>query len=265
MKQSPAEVYFRRYLSVVPLSLALQRAVEARYLMTAKIKRPVLDVGCGFGEFAGVFFERQVEMGVDVDYRELVNAAKSKKYRNLIRADVRKLPFESGRFSSVISVSTLEHIAGAGQVLKEIFRVLKPGGLLAFTVVTDKWDKHVFYGLLLRKIGLSRLGDEYRLFFNKVFKHKTLISKKNWEKHVLDAGFEIEESKEIASPKIATFFDLFLITAWPSQVYKLLVGRRAVLRPKLMVNLLTKIFLRYVEEESTEGTNLFVIARKPGN
>ncbi len=44
------------------------------------------------------------------------------------------LPFEDNSFDSVISLNTLEHIYDAAAVLREMFRVVKPGGKVHVTV-----------------------------------------------------------------------------------------------------------------------------------
>ncbi|MDO8657572.1 MAG: class I SAM-dependent methyltransferase [Candidatus Levybacteria bacterium] len=260
-KVSKAEYYLKRYLKVTPLSLALQRAVEAKFISSVDFIRPILDIGCGFGEFGAVFFEDQIEMGVDLNSKELTVAAKTNRYKNLLYADAKKLPFEDKSFASIISVSTLEHIDEVDRVFREAYRILKPDGCLAFTVVTDKWDKNICYGPLLKKIGFKKLGIFYTDMFNRVFKHKTLIGKNKWEEYVLRAGFKIEISKEIVSPRVAFFFDFFLFSAWTSQLLKFITGKRVVFRPKFMVDLLVKLFLKDIEEEK-DGTNLFVVARK---
>ena len=56
--------YFRKFLKVAPLSLAIWRSIEAYQLAKNSInyKRPILDIGCGFGEFAGVFFNKTVDV-----------------------------------------------------------------------------------------------------------------------------------------------------------------------------------------------------------
>lgn len=263
MSQTAAEYYLRKYLNVTPLSLALQRAVESKYLKTTELKKPVIDIGCGFGEFARVFVEDRVYLGVDNSFRELVNAKKIDKYRHLIEADARKLPIGSDSFKTAISVSSLEHIAGVEKVLDEIYRILEPGGRLVFTVVINSWGENIFFGPLLNKLGLAKLGKAYTDLFHKVFKHEVLVDRKEWERMVKESGFQIEESKEIASCHISKFFDMFLIIGWPAQMIKSLVGKRMVLRPKFIEDWFTKIFLKYVEEEPVEGTNLFLVAKKP--
>lgn len=257
------EKYFRRYLAVAPIALALWRSVEAKHVAAVDLKRPVLDIGCGFGEFAGVFFESRVEMGIDIDYNELVKAMKGKKYKSLALADARKLPFKGNSFATIISISTLEHIVHSEKVIQEAYRVLKPGGTLVLTIVIDQLSRYIFYGPLFNKLGLPLLGDFYTRTYNRVFKHDILRSRKYWEDQINKSGFIIVDSKEIISPQITRLFDLLLITAWPSQLIKLLIGKRVSVRPKFLDNIIVKLFMPVLIRESSKGNTLFVLAKKP--
>jgi len=54
-----------------------------------------------------------------------------------IVADVRQLPFKSGSFDFVVSISTLDHLSGASEIkdaLAELNRVLRTGGVLVITM-----------------------------------------------------------------------------------------------------------------------------------
>jgi len=57
----------------------------------------------------------------------------------LLRADIRELPFPSGSFDVVYTMGTIEHIDEYPQSLREIQRVLKPGGR-AIVGVPHKWN-----------------------------------------------------------------------------------------------------------------------------
>lgn len=57
----------------------------------------------------------------------------------LLRADIRDLPFPPGSFDVVYTMGTIEHIDEYAQSLREIQRVLRPGGL-AIVGVPHKWD-----------------------------------------------------------------------------------------------------------------------------
>lgn len=95
----------------------------------------VLEIGCG----AGLFTERLAESGValvalDVS-PDLLGAARTRLrgHRNvmLMRGDIETLPFSSRCFDAVVGSSVLHHLSVASS-LQEIWRVLKPGGRIAF-------------------------------------------------------------------------------------------------------------------------------------
>lgn len=51
-----------------------------------------------------------------------------------IVADVQKMPMEDSSFDSAICIEVLEHVPNPEEALREILRVLKPGGKLVFSV-----------------------------------------------------------------------------------------------------------------------------------
>lgn len=258
-----AETYFRRYLKIAPLSVALCRSVEAKHFSTIKMKPPVLDIGCGFGEFAEVFADQQIDTGVDNSAGDLHECAKRGKYKNLVLADARNLPFLNNTYSTIISISTMEHIKNVDKVFKEAYRVLKPNGIFVISVETSEVDKYLMCRSFLNKIGLSFLHTYLISIFNIIFHRHTVISKKDWEVKIKKAGFVIEESRSIMSPTIIKLFNIFIFTALVSQFLRPILNRRLVYRPQFIINLLTSLFLKYVDDKNTKGTVLFLIARKP--
>jgi len=257
------EDYLRKYLEITPLSLALFRSIEAKNIAQIEMKRPILDLGCGFGEFAGVFFESQVEMGVDISWKELLIAKKFGKYKKLKKADARHLPFQDESFNTVLSVSTLEHIEKVEKVISEVKRVLKSGGKFVCTVNTSKINRLLFFPAFLRRLGFKGLANSYLNIFHEIFKHETLYSKKKWKQILEKEGFKIETCREIISPTSTRIFEIFLFTAWPSQIFKLFFGWRYAWRPKWFKELLVSYFSKFVSAEEKEGSNLFFIATKP--
>lgn len=257
------EDYLRRYLKVTPLALALFRSIEAKNISRVKMKRPILDLGCGFGEFAGVFFESQIEMGVDISWKELVTARRGKKYKRLKRADARSLPFKNSSFNTVLSVSTLEHIKGVEKVVREVRRVLKPGGKFIFTVNGIKINRLLLFPRFFKSLGFNKMAVFYIKSFHKIFKHETLYSKRKWEKILEKNGFRIEIGKEIISPTSTKIFEFSLLTAWPSQIFKLIFGWRWAWRPRWFQEFLVGNFVKFVEAQEKEGSNLFFVALRP--
>ena len=96
----------------------------------------VLEVGCGRGIALPVLARRIAPAhlaGVDVD-AELIGIAKHHVRDSAVRADltvadVRALPFPDRHFDVVIDFGTCFHLAGAEAALREIARVITPGGI----------------------------------------------------------------------------------------------------------------------------------------
>lgn len=256
-----AKKYFKDFLKISPLSHALWRSVEALAYDQIKLKKPVLDIGCGWGEFAGVVFD-QVETGIDINEKELKMATRGKEYIKVKWVDARKMPFKNSSYGSVLSVSVLEHIEHNEKVVTEASRVLKKDGIFVFSVPTPELLDNLLFPKILKNFGLNNLSEHYKKLHCKVFKHFALRPKNWWIKTLEKNGFEIVKIEGTISPTVAKLHEIFLITAFPSQIWKLLTGKRLLITTGLRSKLLPLIFSRFIYLDKDSDINLFIIARK---
>ena len=101
----------------------------AAYRAAARLlppESPVLDLGCGVGHSFAELAPRET-VGVDLDPAVLAGQP-----RETHAADMRSLPFGDGRFASVLSVQSIEHVPDPERVLAEVVRVTRPGGTAIF-------------------------------------------------------------------------------------------------------------------------------------
>lgn len=96
----------------------------------------VLDAGAGEGQYSD-YFRRQRYTGVDLGVGD---AAWNYGTLDAI-ADLNALPFRSGVFDASLNIVTLEHLREPLRALREIARVLKPGGVL-LVVAPHEWEVH---------------------------------------------------------------------------------------------------------------------------
>lgn len=115
-------------------------ALLARHLPAGSA--PVLDAGAGtglIGEWLKIAGYPAVE-GVDLSPGMLRVAGRKGVYDRLLEGDLTaRLPFEDGRFAGAVcaGVFTTGHVGAEG--LDELLRVVRPGGIVVFTVKDTTW------------------------------------------------------------------------------------------------------------------------------
>ena len=138
---------------------AVALALLTRHLPIGSV--PVLDAGAGtglVGELLGTMGYPQVD-ALDASMGMLEVARGKNAYRELHHAFLGELlPFEDGKYVAAVStgVFTAGHVGVEG--LPELFRVVRPGGLLVLTVKGTLWESGFERYLARREIdGAIRL------------------------------------------------------------------------------------------------------------
>jgi SAM-dependent methyltransferase len=109
------------------LATTEEQQVSFRYLRPWFGSLPVLDLGCGKGNYLRQFGPGSV--GIDVSTPNLEHCRRLG--LRIMSADLnRELPFPSGSFPAILCSHVLEHVDAPINLLRECRRVLQPGGLL---------------------------------------------------------------------------------------------------------------------------------------
>ncbi|MEK7112451.1 MAG: class I SAM-dependent methyltransferase [Patescibacteria group bacterium] len=110
---------------------------RTRRLKFFKIKKSdyILDLGCGDGLNISILRKmgKKKIVGIDISEELLREARKANPDVKVLLASAEKIPFKENTFDVVLVDSVFHHLMRYGKTLKEIKRVLKPGGKLCFS------------------------------------------------------------------------------------------------------------------------------------
>ena len=152
----------------------------------------MLDVGCGNGNTVLWLALRTAcrVVGIDLSLDRVENAQAALAKHNNLRVEFRhgsatKIPYDDNEFTHVWSQATLYHVHNRKQALKEIYRVLQPGGTFIFDdlVTPVAIDK------------LSPFADKYvyqRMLF------KPLFSGASYAEFLQEVGFKVLEKEDLS-------------------------------------------------------------------
>jgi ubiquinone/menaquinone biosynthesis C-methylase UbiE len=113
----------------------LARYLSLRYKLPEGSK--ILDLGCGRGEFL-MSFIRCGLTGYGVDQSSIAKSVCPEAEISQSNLEDEPLPYKDNSFDVVFSKSVLEHFYYPEKLVMEIYRIIKPGGLV-ITMVPD-WE-----------------------------------------------------------------------------------------------------------------------------
>lgn len=250
------KTYLQAYLKEKPLFFSFLRPKEAElYQQFKPFKNPILDVGCGDGFFAKVAFG-STDVGIDPDKKAIAEARKRNVYKTVKQYDGKKIPYPDKYFSTIVCNSTFEHITNLDEVLLEVSRVLKRGGMLYFTVPTNRWASYLF--------GRELFGKIYEDYFTKKSKHYNLLSFQEWKKILKSLGLEVVyKTYYLDSTMLMWFFDIAHYLSAFSLLSKKLFDRWVIVPQKTpLLYFMLSPLSSSMQSNSNDGPYMFIAAKK---
>lgn len=157
---NPARVgYFHRVFA--------EKLGEAALTTTARF----LDVGCGGGLATEALASRGLHItGIDISEASLESARRHAAEAGVDTVQYRtgsayEIPFPDASFDGVVISDVLEHLHDVPRAVREMKRVLRPGGVLVFDTLTRTWPSYLVNTLIQEVLGWTPPGThDWRLF-----------------------------------------------------------------------------------------------------
>ena len=197
----------RLYPHVLPLTLwrAWELALYRRYTLP----ETVLDLGCGDGRFFRQIWRRPpLADGVDFDEEVTHHARWVGIYRHVVAGAAQALPFADQSYAAVFSNCAFEHMSDIDRVLSEAARVLRPGGVFLFSVMTDKTVAWEMMKPLTQMLGVPERGSTLWHLYEAFHHLVNPLPKETWLAKLEAAGFAVVDAWPILPEPFARVFML---------------------------------------------------------
>lgn len=138
----------------------IDRHIENMIASDIPTQRTILDLCCGIGRLKSILQNEKV-IGIDIS-DTAIDIAKSthKEYPDyeFHQMDAHHLAFPDNYFDVVLFIDAIEHVHNAEIVMKEVARVLKPGGVLMTTIA----NRDSLNQFMTRKLGYPEFVTNYQ-------------------------------------------------------------------------------------------------------
>jgi SAM-dependent methyltransferase len=117
-----------------------RRSVLARVIDDLRLpaRARILDAGCGSGRNMVEFAKHGTVTGIELSGTS-VSLARERAAGEVVEGSVLEMPFQADAFDLAASLDVIEHLEDDLQALRELRRVVAPGGSLLVTVPAYQW------------------------------------------------------------------------------------------------------------------------------
>lgn len=150
----------------------------------------VLDAAVGLGQLAQRLRQNGLRpVGIDASFEAVLHVRETTAIP-VVLGDLTRMPFRNGAFDGVTTGETLEHLDDDAGAVREISRVMKPGGVCVATVPALR--------------SLWSASDDY-------YEHRRRYSREELRGLFRSSGMSIEKAQYWGFPVVLTYDTLFLL------------------------------------------------------
>ena len=207
-----SQVYKKYDLMNDIMSLGVHRVWKEKFIdwMNPQPNTKLIDVASGTGDIANLFFTRSDETGEVIcvePNKEMLSRGKIKlkKYKSVkwINSSAESIPIEGNTFDYYSISYGIRNVSDINKVLKEAFRVLKPGGrfmCLEFSKIDNEILNFLYkqYSKTIPYIGKFIVGSDkpYKYLIDSIDK---FYNQKELSKLIKDNGFSNVEFRNVSN------------------------------------------------------------------
>lgn len=192
----------------------------SRLLSLVELKGKALEVGCGTGALTPTLFDRGLDITVGDISQSLAEATAQKYTISSMRCDATSIALPNEAVDVVLSSEVIEHVPDPHKALREMARVLKPGGSIVVTSPNKLWYPVLWLSM---KFGVRKFsGNEIWLWPMEAAK---VLEGENI--HVIKVtGCHLFPWQIPGAKKILPFFDALGDLLWPFMINWGILGRK---------------------------------------
>jgi SAM-dependent methyltransferase len=165
--------FARRYYA------ALVRRYAPRHVPNGDKSRKLLELGSGLGHLLGLLQDDFEAVGIDLaDYAVEQTQRNAPRARAIVQSADDLSPFADGEFAVVVGLHLVEHLPNPEQTIRDVYRVLCPGGLFLFATPNPIYP-------------MRRFKDPYTDAIGKDPTHINVQPPAIWREWVNRAGFRV--------------------------------------------------------------------------
>lgn len=190
---------------------------------------------------------------------------------------MRALPYGDASFSTVVSNSSIEHIPRVDEVLREVARILRPGGRFMFTVPGPRFNDWFWLNWIYARLRMPERGERAIGEFNILREHHHVFDSDTWKSQLEAVGLtDIQAAEYFSFP--STFVFSMLEHFWSYNPRLPLPHRRGICRKQVnlgaaALQAMTRRLRRSIQVypakwlqqvgNDSRGSHLLILAKKP--